>query len=148
MIWDNLAVTRDLARLQEIAAILVRYGFGDLVRRMGLEGALVRAGKLLPLDRLAELVALPAPVRVRRALEEMGPSFVKLGQVLATRLDLFGPEWIAEFGKLQNQVPPVPFEAIHAQMAEDLHAVPEEVFQSLDPVPLAAASIAQVHRHA
>ena len=146
MIWDNLTVTRDLARLQEIAAILVRYGFGDLVRRMGLEGALVRAGKLLPLDRLAELVALPAPVRVRRALEEMGPAFVKLGQVLATRVDLFAPEWIAEFGKLQNQVPAVPFAAIHAQMAEDLGAVPEDVFQWLDPVPLAAASIAQVHR--
>ncbi|MET0808912.1 MAG: AarF/UbiB family protein [Pseudoxanthomonas sp.] len=144
--WDTLTVTRDLARLQEIAAILVRYGFGDIIRRMGLEGALARAGKLLPLERLAELVALPAPVRVRRALEEMGPAFVKLGQVLATRVDLFAPAWIAEFGKLQNQVPAVAFAAIHAQMAEDLGAAPEEVFQWLDPVPLAAASIAQVHR--
>lgn len=146
MIWDTLSVTRDLARLQEITAILGRYGFGDLVRRMGLEGALARAGKLLPLERLEELVSLPAPVRVRRALEEMGPSFVKLGQVLATRVDLFAPDWIAEFGKLQNHVPAVSFEAIHAQMTEDLGAEPEQVFQWLDPTPLAAASIAQVHR--
>ena len=146
MMWESLTAGRDLGRLHDLAGILIRYGFGDMVGRMGFAGVLARAGRVLPLDDLAELVALPAPVRVRRALEEMGPSFVKLGQVLATRVDLFAPEWIAEFGKLQNNAPPVPFEAIRAQMVEDLGDTPERVFAFLDPTPLAAASIAQVHR--
>lgn len=146
MMWESLTAARDLGRLHDLAAILIRYGFGDMVGRLGLAGMLAQAGRVLPLHDLTELVALPAPVRVRRALEEMGPSFVKLGQVLATRVDLFAPEWIAEFGKLQSHAPPVPFAAIHAQLAEDLGDVPERVFAMLDPVPLAAASIAQVHR--
>lgn len=79
-------------------------------------------------------------------MEEMGPSFVKLGQVLATRVDLFPPEWIAEFSRLQNAVPPVPFEAIRTEITEALGAAPESAFLWLDPEPLAAASIAQVHR--
>lgn len=144
--WETLIATHDLGRLQSLAAILVRYGFGDLVRRSGLARALTRVGKVLPLTHFEELVALPAPVRVRRALEDMGPSFVKLGQVLATRVDLFPPEWIAEFSKLQNAVPAVAFEAIRAEMTEALGTDPESAFLWLDPTPLAAASIAQVHR--
>nr|WP_305059676.1 AarF/UbiB family protein [Lysobacter sp. H21R4] len=144
--WDGLSATRDLGRVYDIASILIRYGFGDMVGRLGLAPVLARAGRVLPLGHMEELVALPTPVRVRHALEEMGPSFVKLGQVLATRVDLFPPEWIAEFGKLQNQAPEVPYELIRQQMLEDLGASPEAVFAWLDRTPLAAASIAQVHR--
>ena len=144
--WDTLIATHDAARLQALAAILIRYGFGDLIRRLGLARALARAGRVLPLEHLEELVALPPHVRVRRALEEMGPCFVKLGQVMATRVDLFPPEWIAEFSRLQNAVPAVPFDAIRAEMREALGADPESSFQSVDATPLAAASIAQVHR--
>ncbi len=146
MLWEGLSATRDLGRVYDIASILIRYGFGDMVGRLGLAPVLARAGRVLPLGHIEELVALPTPVRVRRALEEMGPSFVKLGQVLATRVDLFAPEWIAEFGKLQNQAPEVPYEEIRQQLTEDLGASPEDVFAWLDRVPLAAASIAQVHR--
>jgi len=144
--WEMLIASHDLGRVQTLAAILIRYGFGDVVSRLGLARALGRAGRVVPLGGLEELVALPAPVRVRRAMEEMGPSFVKLGQVLATRVDLFAPEWIAEFSRLQNAVPAVSFEAIHAEMTEALGAAPESVFAWIDPQPLAAASIAQVHR--
>lgn len=144
--WESITAARDLGRVREIASVLARYGFGDLIRRLGLEGVLTRAGKVLPIGQLAELVALPRPVRVRRALEDMGPSFVKLGQVMATRVDLFAPEWIAEFGKLQSGAPSVPFESIRAQIVESLGAPPEAVFLAFDPSPLAAASIAQVHR--
>lgn len=144
--WDTLIASHDTGRLQTLAAILIRYGFGDLVRRLGLARVLARAGKLLPMGHLEELVALPAHVRVRRALEEMGPCFVKLGQVLATRVDLFPAEWIAEFSRLQNAVPAVPFEAICTEMCDALGVSPESAFLSIDPVPLAAASIAQVHR--
>lgn len=144
--WETLIAAHDLGRLQTLAAILIRYGFGDLVRRLGLERTLTRVGKVLPLSHLEEMVALPPYVRVRRALEEMGPCFVKLGQVLATRVDLFPPEWIAEFSRLQNAAPSVAFEAIHAEMTQALGRAPESAFLWLDPEPLAAASIAQVHR--
>jgi ubiquinone biosynthesis protein len=76
----------------------------------------------------------------------MGPCFVKLGQVFATRVDLFPPEWIAEFSRLQNAVPAVSFEAISLEMREALGTAPEAAFLSIDAEPLAAASIAQVHR--
>ncbi|QDH70314.1 ABC1 kinase family protein [Marilutibacter alkalisoli] len=144
--WDTLVATQDLGRLHALASILIRHGFGDLVRRLGLAGALARMGRVLPMEQFEELVALPPHVRVRRALEEMGPCFVKLGQVLATRVDLFPPEWIAEFSRLQSAAPAVDFEAIHAEMSTALESSPESAFLWLDPVPLAAASIAQVHR--
>ncbi len=140
MLVQALAAVRDLSRLQDIAAILIRYGFGDIAARLGLNHALERSGLH------QEYAHLPAPTRVRRALEEMGPTFVKLGQLLATRVDLFEPDWIAEFGKLQDSAPPVAYDQIRAQLIEDLGADPEELFASFDQTPVAAASIAQVYR--
>ena len=146
MIWQALAAARDLGRLHEIASILIRYGFGDMVRRMGMATALERAGRVLMWKRADELAHLEPPARVRRALEELGPTFIKLGQLLATRVDLFAPEWIAEFGKLQDSAPASPYDGIRQQLTEDLGAPPEQIFAAFDAEPLAAASIAQVHR--
>jgi len=146
MLWQALNAARDLGRVQDIAAVLVRYGFGDLVRRVGMAGALERAGKVLHWSRVEELARLKPPERIRRILEELGPTFVKLGQVLATRVDLFGPEWLGEFQKLQDRAPAVDWEPIRRQLTEDLGAPPEEVFAWVDPEPLAAASLGQVHR--
>jgi ubiquinone biosynthesis protein len=128
---------RDLGRMQEIAAVLLRYGFGDIVRRLGMALHWKEAGRPLHLD---------SPQRLREALQELGPTFVKLGQILATRVDLFAPEWIAELEKLQDQAPPAAFPAIHEQLTEDLGAAPEAAFAAFDPEPIAAGSIAQVHR--
>lgn len=144
--WDTLGTVRDLGRLQEIASVLIRYGFGDVVRRVGLAGALERAGRLLHWQHAGELARMGSAQRLRHALQDLGPSFVKLGQVLATRVDLFPPEWILELEQLQNAVPALPFDAIRPQLEEDLGAPPEMVFARLDPVPLAAASLAQTHR--
>jgi ubiquinone biosynthesis protein len=144
--WETLGTVRDLGRLQQIASVLVGYGFGDVVRRIGLAGALERAGRLLHWQDPQAMAHMAPPERVRRALEDLGPTFVKLGQVLATRVDLLPPEWIVELGKLQNAVPPLPFERVRAQLVEDLGAEPEAVFAQLDETPLAAASLAQAHR--
>lgn len=144
--WETLGTVRDLGRLQEIASVLIRYGYGDVVRRIGMADVLEKAGRLLHWTRTEELLRMSAPVRVRKALQELGPTFVKLGQVMATRVDLLPPEWIDELSELQNAVPPLPFEAIAPQLERDLGGPPHTVFDRLDETPLAAASLAQTHR--
>lgn len=146
MLWEALGAARELGRVHDIAAVLIRYGFGDLVQRIGMAGAMERAGKVLGWRTPEELARLTPPARVRRALEELGPTFIKLGQILATRVDLFTPEWIAEFSKLQDAAPAVPLADIRRQLTEDLGDAPEAVFAELEAEPLAAASLAQVHR--
>lgn len=146
MWWQALGAVRDFGRLHEIASILIRHGFGDMVQRVGLAKALERAGRALRWREPQEHAALDPPARLRRALEELGPTFVKLGQILATRTDLFPPEWIAEFGKLQDAAPVMAYADLLPQLTEDLGAAPEHVFSRLDLQPLAAASLAQVHR--
>ena len=146
MLIETLDTARDLGRLKEILGVMVRHGFGDTVRRLGLADRLERAGQALNWTHAADLARVEPPVQVRLALEELGPAFVKFGQILAGRADLFGPEWIAEFEKLHSQVPAVPIDALRPQLREDLGAEPEAVFAWFDTTPLAAASIAQVHR--
>ena len=128
---------RDLGRLQEIAAVFLRHGLGDLAQRLGIARHRQATAATYKLD---------APQRVRLALQELGPAFIKLGQILATRVDLFPPQWIAEFEKLQDQAPAADFDAVHAQLTEDFGAPPEKIFAHFEREPIAAGSIAQVHR--
>jgi len=141
-----LNAARDLGRVNDIASVLIRYGFGGFVRGLGMGKALERAGRVLRWEHVEEYVELDTPQRIRRVLEELGPTFIKLGQILATRVDLFSPQYIAEFEKLQDQVPPIPFEELLPQLEEDLGGSIDEFFLDVERQPLAAASIAQVHK--
>jgi len=136
----------DLGRLHEIIRIFTIAGFGDIFQQMGLEAAAERTGKIMGWKHAHDIAHLERPQRVRRVLELLGPTFVKLGQILATRPDLFGPEWIAEFEKLQSQAPPLDFEELRPQIEEDLGAPLDEIFKHVTTKPLAAGSVAQVHR--
>ncbi len=137
-----LHTVRDLGRLREIAGVLARHGFGELVQRTGL-------GSLTPFrggDRQGGEEALTTAVRIRRVLEELGPSFVKLGQIVSTRPDLVPAEIIDELRKLQDDVPPVPFDQMKAEIEQHLGAPIAEVFSRFDETSIASASIGQVYR--
>ncbi|MDO9269980.1 MAG: AarF/UbiB family protein [Methylobacter sp.] len=146
MFWEMLNAVKDLGRAHDIASVLIRYGFGGFVRGLGMGKAIERAGKVLHWQQMEDTVKLDAPQRIRHVLEELGPTFIKLGQILATRVDLFSPAYIAEFEKLQDQVPPMPFEELLPQLEEDLGGSIDEFFSEVERESLAAASIAQVHK--
>src|SRR5688572_19889968 len=146
MLRETFGIMRELPRLHEIASVFLRHGLGDFVQRIGIAGVLERAGQILHFGAAAESVKLDQAARMRMALEELGPTFVKLGQVMATRVDLFPPRWIAELEKLHAEVPPVPFEELLPELERSLGASPFGLFRDIDVRAHAAASIAQVHR--
>jgi ubiquinone biosynthesis protein len=137
----SIRTIRNIPRLKDIALVLVRYGLHDVASRLG---APLRARVRLPWR--APRASRTTPERLRLAFQELGPLFIKLGQLIASRPDLFPAATVAEMEKLQDQVEPVSFESIRAAVAEELGADPATRFRSIDETPLAAASIAQIHR--
>lgn len=144
--------TRNALRTREILAVFVGYGFENVIHELKLSTLIQRGRNLvLPRDSTQKLdptlARLPPQVRVRKALEDLGPTFVKLGQVLSLRPDLIPPEWADEFRKLTYSVNPAPFETIRARLEREFpNGKLDQRFASIDPVPIAAASMAQVHR--
>ncbi|MCW2982555.1 MAG: putative unusual protein kinase, partial [Conexibacter sp.] len=122
------------ARERQIAEVLVKQGFAQLSAALGLNG--------IPPSRHPAGDADDAPRNLRAALEELGPTFIKLGQMLSTRGDLLPPRYRAELAKLQDAAPPVPAAAIQRTLEEELGA---GAFARLDLEPLASASIGQAH---
>jgi ubiquinone biosynthesis protein len=138
--------TRELPRLREISSVFVRHGLGDFVRRAGIATVLEHAGRVLQRSEAPEIAQLGPQQRARLAFEELGPTFVKLGQMLSTREDLLPPTWTTEFARLNSHVAPVPFELLLPQIEQALGRSPFEVFGNLEREPYAAGSIAQIHR--
>lgn len=141
MMIPTLLAMRDFSRLREIIAILSKYGLGEFVQRIKLSGKPVEQDLAAPESRY-----MSTPRRFRLAFEELGPTFVKLGQILSTRVDIFNAEWIEEFEQLQCNVTPIATADIYALIESHLGCPIGEVFQSIEVNPIGSASIAQVHK--
>lgn len=146
-IFDNVragqVVFRDAARLRDIVTVLVHHGFGAFVQALQLRDRWFSSLLLERGDPAAE--RLPIERRILHAVQDLGPTFIKLGQMLSTRPDLLPPRLIAELQTLQDAVPPLPIGEIRTLLRAELGCELEDVFEDFDPVPLATASIAQVH---
>ncbi|MGD8486529.1 MAG: AarF/UbiB family protein [Chloroflexota bacterium] len=130
-------------RYQEIAGILMEERLYELLKPGTLDRLFVGSA---PGAEAGPTEADPIEARIRRALERLGPAFIKAGQLAATRRDLVAPALVAELEKLQDDVPAVPYEQIVERIEEELGAPPDELYATFETEPLAAASIGQVHR--
>jgi ubiquinone biosynthesis protein len=143
VIRETVGHLRDLPRYRQILTCLVRYGYQDVVSALHLEG-LVR-----PIERVALGDGIPPHDRAQRLrliFEDLGPTFVKLGQLLSTRPDLLPESYITELTRLRDDVRPFPYEQVEQILIEEFGRPISEVFASVDPIPVASASISQVHR--
>lgn len=136
---------KHLQRYREITGVLFKHGFGHILHNLGLIDFLSVKGKLL-LKKKPGVEMLSPAQRVRLALEELGPTFIKIGQILSTRPDLLPPDYIKELKKLQDRVPAFTFDEVKRQVKSELALSTEQLFKEFDPEPLATASIGQVHR--
>lgn len=134
---------RSGARVREVAGVLFKYGFFWVAEALDLTRYFPR--KLREKVVTTEEYQLPLPVRIRRVIEELGPTYVKAGQLLSTRPDIVPPDVIRELSKLQDEVPPFPFPQAQEVIEKELNRPMDTVFKSFARLPIASASIGQVH---
>jgi len=136
---------KGLRRLQFIISTLVKYGFSDLLTNLKID-LFYRAGKyIIPGVEKKDILKKTFPERLRLAFEELGPTFIKLGQMLSVRPDIIPKKYSNEFSKLQDEVPPIPTDKVKEIINLELKKPVSELFKSFSEKPVAAASIAQVH---
>src|SRR5688572_26490116 len=128
----------DLPRINEISLVLAKNGFGHLLNLVGIAAVLPPGTD--------KATTGPFSRRARQVLVDLGPTFVKLGQVLSVRPDILPRDVLTEFESLQDRVPPMTEDDVRAVVEHELQLPMEQVFEHFDPVPLGSASIAQVHR--
>jgi ubiquinone biosynthesis protein len=141
-----IQAVKDLQRLREITSVVARHGFGELLDRSRIWEALGRREKAERLDPAAQRASTAR--RFRDTLAELGPTFIKLGQILSSRPDILPPDFIAELSTLQDRAAPMPLELVLSLIDEGLCGLGPNArtqFERIDPEPLASASIAQVH---
>lgn len=126
-----------------IAAVLIRHGFGEFISRLNLQDNFI--SRMLGRKSHVQSDHLSMPQRISLVMQDLGPTFIKLGQILSTRPDLIPEEYIEEFKKLQTKASPVDFHIIAAQIEKSLKRPIEQLFSHIEREPLASASIAQVH---
>ncbi len=134
---------RHLKRYRQILRVLFKYGFGDIVDTLKIEQYLEIGLSMISRKRREKIDRLTRAERIRIALQELGPTFVKLGQILSTRPDLVPFEYVRELSKLQDQVPSFPYEEVREIIKSETGSFPEEIFPHFEGEPLAAASIGQ-----
>ncbi|MCG6909581.1 MAG: AarF/ABC1/UbiB kinase family protein [Deltaproteobacteria bacterium] len=139
---------RNLNRYSQILGVLFKYGFGDLVETLKIDQYLEIGLQMFSRNKKARIEKSTRAERLRMAFEELGPTYIKLGQILSTRPDLVPPDFISELAKLQDEVPSFPFNAAKRIVESELGSPLEKIFASFDEKPLASASIGQVHKAA
>ena len=137
---------RHLNRYHRILRVLFKYGFDDLVDRLHIDQYLESGLQMINRKPREQVQRLSRPERLRMVMEELGPTFVKLGQLLSTRPDFIPPEYLAELARLQDEVPPFSYKHVVEIFQEEMGRKPDDLFSFFDQTPLAAASIGQVHR--
>jgi ubiquinone biosynthesis protein len=136
---------KNINRIRQIVNVFLKHGFGQIIQQLNLHRFIPLRNRLKVFARWNEGEQHTIPQRLRMAFSELGPSFIKLAQLLSTRPDLITPEYTDEFKKLQDRVPPFPSDTARKIIESDFSAPLTDFFESFDTVPVAAASIAQVH---
>lgn len=136
---------RHLNRYQGILRVLFKYGFSDVLERLHIDQYLESGLQMINRKPREQIDKLSRPERLRMSLEELGPTFIKFGQVLSTRSDFIPPEYLFELAKLQDDVPPFSYDDVESIFLAEMGHKPEELFAEFKREPVAAASIGQVH---